>query len=330
LQVRGPEDDKMRARWDSDAVALGDREESLRDLLWSSIVKIEVDHQVGVDEMRTRMDLSQAGQVGLLWVRSTGATIRRTARLASDDSEGALFLGFQLSGQSMVIQHGRQAVLNAGEFAIYDTSSPYTLINDGGIDHFYVRIPRAEIALPEDSLRAALAVPFGPTHPVAHLASTYLAHLATSDELLEPSYSAAIAAPTVELVRSVIATRTPRSAASVAAMQESLATLVLAYVRTHLGDPDLCAESIARAHSISVRHLYATLAKSGVSLGEWTRNQRLEACRRDLADAAKGNVTVAAIAARWGFADAAHFSRAFRAAYGMTPREWRATRIQGN
>ncbi|MFI9442873.1 hypothetical protein SM007_33260 [Streptomyces avermitilis] len=28
---------------------------------------------------------------------------------------------------------------------------------------------------------------------------------------------------------------------------------------------------------------------------------------------------------RWGFVSPAHFSRAFRAAYGMSPREWQAT-----
>ncbi len=31
---------------------------------------------------------------------------------------------------------------------------------------------------------------------------------------------------------------------------------------------------------------------------------------------------VAAVAQRWGFVSPAHFSRAFRAFYGMSPREW--------
>ncbi|MFF2198440.1 AraC family transcriptional regulator, partial [Streptomyces sp. NPDC058157] len=30
------------------------------------------------------------------------------------------------------------------------------------------------------------------------------------------------------------------------------------------------------------------------------------------------------VAQRWGFVSPSHFSRAFRAAYGMTPREWQA------
>jgi AraC-like DNA-binding protein len=34
---------------------------------------------------------------------------------------------------------------------------------------------------------------------------------------------------------------------------------------------------------------------------------------------------VAVVAHRWGFTNPAHFSRVFRAAYGMSPRECQAT-----
>uniref|UniRef100_UPI0035A156A4 AraC family transcriptional regulator n=1 Tax=Streptomyces lunaelactis TaxID=1535768 RepID=UPI0035A156A4 len=35
-------------------------------------------------------------------------------------------------------------------------------------------------------------------------------------------------------------------------------------------------------------------------------------------------LAVAAVAHRWGFLSPAHFSRVFRAAYGLPPRAWRA------
>ncbi|MCX4767208.1 helix-turn-helix domain-containing protein [Streptomyces sp. NBC_01275] len=35
-------------------------------------------------------------------------------------------------------------------------------------------------------------------------------------------------------------------------------------------------------------------------------------------------LTVAAVAQRWGFTSPSHFSRAFRDAHGMSPREWQA------
>lgn len=39
----------------------------------------------------------------------------------------------------------------------------------------------------------------------------------------------------------------------------------------------------------------------------------------------RGGRTIAAVANRWGFMSATHFSRVFRAAYGMSPSEWRDT-----
>jgi AraC-like DNA-binding protein len=81
---------------------------------------------------------------------------------------------------------------------------------------------------------------------------------------------------------------------------------------------------IARAHHISVRHLYTTLSRSGIALGEWIRVRRLEGCRRELARSAVSGRTVSSIAHAWGFGDPTHFSRTFRESFGMSPREWRA------
>jgi AraC-like DNA-binding protein len=83
---------------------------------------------------------------------------------------------------------------------------------------------------------------------------------------------------------------------------------------------------IAAAHNISVRHLYAVLSKAGISLGDWIRAHRLEECRKDLARPGSRSITIASIARRWGFTDAAHFSRVFKEAYGLTPKEWRDLR----
>jgi transcriptional regulator GlxA family with amidase domain len=53
------------------------------------------------------------------------------------------------------------------------------------------------------------------------------------------------------------------------------------------------------------------------------RHERLEAVRRDLEDPAKRHRGVAVLAARWGFFDAAHFSRVFRRHYGYPPSQRR-------
>jgi hypothetical protein len=51
--------------------------------------------------------------------------------------------------------------------------------------------------------------------------------------------------------------------------------------------------------------------------------RRLEQCRRDLLDPGRRDVPVSTVAARCGLPNPAHFSRAFRAAYGLAPAEYR-------
>ena len=101
---------------------------------------------------------------------------------------------------------------------------------------------------------------------------------------------------------------------------------VLGYVDLHLSDPGLTPRSIAQAHSVSLRYLYLLFASVDAMPSGWIRRRRLEECRRELAAQGAADVTVAAIALHWGFASPAHFSRIFRTAYGLSPREWRAGR----
>jgi AraC-like DNA-binding protein len=54
----------------------------------------------------------------------------------------------------------------------------------------------------------------------------------------------------------------------------------------------------------------------------WLIRERLEGARRTLASATSRNTSIAAVARRWGFTDPGHFAKRFRAAYGLSPREW--------
>jgi AraC-like DNA-binding protein len=90
------------------------------------------------------------------------------------------------------------------------------------------------------------------------------------------------------------------------------------FIMERLGDSGLTVNHIAAAHAVSVRTLHTTFAATGTSVGRWVRIQRLEQCRRELTRAPVGT-TVTDVAFRWGFVDAAHFSRAFKQEFGMTP-----------
>lgn len=51
--------------------------------------------------------------------------------------------------------------------------------------------------------------------------------------------------------------------------------------------------------------------------------RRLQACAADLSSPQHRLRTITEIAVRHGFGSSSHFSRAFRARFGMTPQQWR-------
>ena len=72
-----------------------------------------------------------------------------------------------------------------------------------------------------------------------------------------------------------------------------------------------------------MRTLHQIFEGSGETVAGEIRRRRIEKCRLDLADPGQRQTPVAAIGARWGLSDPAHFSRLFRSAVGQPPAGYR-------
>jgi AraC-like DNA-binding protein len=306
---------------DSRQLAKPDRPQALRELIAREKVPLDIDFPPAVEPV-VRGTFTDLGALRICACRSNATRVARTPQLARDDFEPSIFVGLQDVGRSLVVQGDREAVLEPGDLVLFDTTTPFTLIDAGGIRQFLVRLPISRLALPRELLQQVCAVRLTPGHPVADLAAAYFRRMASRPDLLTLPGSEAMEQPSIELIRALITTHLNAQARSPGAGQATLGLRVMEFVRGHLADPDLNASSVAAAHHISIRHLYNVLGELDVSLGAWIREQRLEACRTDLATPTD-DATIAAIARRRGFVDPSTFGRLFRATYGMSPREWR-------
>ncbi|MFD3654593.1 helix-turn-helix domain-containing protein [Streptomyces sp. NPDC058620] len=313
----------MSIRFNTAQVPPSDRAEAIRDVIWGRVVRVDIQHHPQQERISAVGTISDVGSLNICSVRSNATIIRRTPSLVRDDLEPSLFLGLQVSGSSMVVQGDREAVLRPGDLAVYDTTEPYTLVNESGIHQHFFRVPRRELALPTAALSRVTAVRLGREHPVTDLASTYFARLAGTRPAMSPQQAGAVEQPSIALLRAVLAICLGDSRLAQEPLESTLQCRIMEYIRAHLAEHDLSAARIARAHHISVRYLYKILAGSGITLGDWLRVHRLEECRKELARSRNRSVTIAAIAQRWGFSNASHFSRVFKEQYGVSPREWR-------
>ena len=94
------------------------------------------------------------------------------------------------------------------------------------------------------------------------------------------------------------------------------------FVRRWIDDPNLGPDDVAAGCGISVRYLHELLRDTNQTLGQWIRDQRLAAAHENLTDPCDKR-SIGEIAYNRGFADQAQFSRAFRARYGITPKDAR-------
>jgi AraC-like DNA-binding protein len=316
----------MTVIFDSGHVPAGDRAEAIRETIASTLVHVEIDFPVGA-VAGTYAAITHFGQFTVGSIRSNADHIERTPKFARDELAPSVFVGLQPAGSSLVIQGGREAVLRPGNLVLYDSTAPYTLVDGGGFRQHFFRIRIDALALPHDAIRQVSALTLSPGHPVADLAATYLQRLATRPRYFDQPGAEAVSQPSIELVRALITTHLDASAEGKEAMRATLQLRILEYVRAHLAEPGLSAAQIAAAHHISVRHLYNVLGEGGISLGDWIRARRLEGCRDDLSRPGLRFVTISSIARRSGFSDLSSFGRHFRAAYGLSPREWRAAHL---
>jgi AraC-like DNA-binding protein len=98
------------------------------------------------------------------------------------------------------------------------------------------------------------------------------------------------------------------------------------FIRRNLTDTNLNPAAVAAHVNTSTRSLARAFARAGTTIERMIWRERLAAARRDFLDPRLLDRSITDIAFSWGFNDAAHFSRSFSKAYGLTPSEFRAGR----
>ncbi|MFE1440995.1 helix-turn-helix domain-containing protein [Streptomyces sp. NPDC058739] len=311
----------------TDTVAAGERWD-----LWQDIVArthlpnlLRSAHDA---DFRAVMRILTLGEVQVAEMAFPDLEVVRTAKAIRRFDPEVYQINCQFKGTGRVAHNGRHSRFAPGDLVIVDSTLPYEAMHTGGPDADYVcvvvTVPRALLPLPPRTLRQVLAVPIPVGRGLGGALYRWLADLAAHAEEFTEADAATLGGVTTDLLTSVLGraldaedTMSPES------RRRALHARALDYIDRNLGDPALSPAGVAAAHRISVRHLHQLFAEEGATPAAWIRQRRLEHCRRDLADPGLRSRPIAALAARWGFQDPAAFSRQFRRAYGVSPRDYR-------
>jgi acetamidase/formamidase/AraC-like DNA-binding protein len=156
--------------------------------------------------------------------------------------------------------------------------------------------------------------------------SRTLESAARNIETLSDTEWTAVAQSLADLLPTFI--RAPATDAGGTATQAAILHRLCQVVERKLDDPDLTPARVAEAEGISERYLQKLFEGSGSSFTHYLRERRLQRTSAELSNPAEAHHSISEIAYRNGFNDSAHFSRAFRHRFGLSPREFRQQEIE--
>lgn len=277
------------------------------------------------DHFHGRLRSRLLDELSITEVTATSHSVHRTPALIARSDRDYFKLNLQLAGTGLLVQDNREAVLAPGDLAVYDTSRPYSLAFDSNCRTLVLMFPHDALDLPAGSVGKLTATRMAASKGLGRMISPFMTQLADNLDVLSGPSGHRLAHHTVDLLSTLFAAELDAAQDGPDHPHEELLGRVRRFIETNLADPDLSPASVASAHFISTRHLHSVFQEAGTTVALWIRTRRLENCRRELRDPLLAHRSVSAVAARWGFLDAAHFSRIFRAAFGEPPSTYRRT-----
>jgi AraC-like DNA-binding protein len=262
----------------------------------------------------------QFGALSLSDVSSSGfgaaSLIRSRADIRRDPRDH--FMAFLVEeGGVSVLQEGREMTAQAGDLFLYDQARPFTLKFQHSYSGVVIDIPRPMLETRLPSASRLVAHRISGDSKLGGLAGTILRQIMGLDEQLKDVAIDRLGGSALDILATTLDAQASDEL-SLTSRHHRLLEQVKTYMLAHLHEPGMDLEIIARAQNMAPRTLNRVFATEGTTPIRWLWQQRLTASHRALVEGHVRNVTEAAL--NYGFSDLSHFSRAFKSAFGKSPR----------
>jgi AraC-like DNA-binding protein len=210
-----------------------------------------------------------------------------------------------------------------GDIKIVDLSRPFVTSNTD-FDNITMTIPRnalAPLLARPDALHGTV---LPRENPRAAVLASHIRQVFEHARALMAEDAGAMGVATVRLVAACLGSN-PRARDEARAGHAAVSlSLVRDFIEQNLTSANLNPSMVAERFRMSRAQLYRLFPMDG-GVAAYIRARRLRACYLAITGRHTGKVPIGAIAFRYGFGSEAHFSRAFRGFFGISPTEARST-----
>lgn len=270
-----------------------------------------------------RLGMERLGPVQFVRMCANRSDIERTPRHIRSGAPRLYSYLLQARGSGVLTQWGHEARLSRGDFVLCDSAVPHRFTIDDNSTVIMLRVDahtmREHLPAPEQYCGRRLRSDVGLTRTMAAMIETLDAQLEGG---FSSAYDARFARHLLEMLSMTYAIGF-EAEPSISAIVRGRQADIVRYIEEHLRDPGLSPAQVALGLRMSPRYLRTVFARSGEKLSAYIMRRRLEECARQIRNPSWLGHTLTEIAFAWGFNSSAHFTRAFREQYDITPREYR-------
>ncbi|AWB21914.1 AraC family transcriptional regulator [Methylobacterium currus] len=261
-------------------------------------------------------------QVGPMALRVMNAAPQGPARSRSQirrDGQDGFILHLSQHAYRVETEHGVTDV-PVGAVSLNDLSQPYRRSRVPETGSLILALPRASVAsvLPDEEALHGLILHGG----AGRLLADHLRSLATHSHAITSVDAGPIAQATLHMVAACVRPSLEAAERAMTPLDAARLRTAKQFLRGHLRTP-LRIDAMAKALGLSRSQLYRLFEPEG-GIARSLARQRLAAIRAALDDPLDRR-SIGEIGEAYGFGNGALLSRAFRQAYGVTPRDYRGS-----
>lgn len=313
----------MSSVFSTDKIALAKRFNVWRDMLCNVHPPIEC-HRLTDRPFSGASEAATIDRLGLTRIRSVDQKIDWNPSPRATVLDGVLLVTLQTIGSGTLVQDGHEARVDVGSISFHESTRPFSWIFQDDFEQLVIRIPRESLMTRLGHSGRWTARVLDGSHGMGGLVAGFLRHTFSVLADCSPNGAFRLSQISNDLVGTALGELQgqdqTRNFGRIAFLQRAKQA-----IEANLHDPELTPTRVAEMLKISLRYLQDLFNDENQTPSSWIWERRLERSRRMLADSNFALTTISDIAYECGFSDYSHFNHRFKAAFALSPSDYRHT-----
>ena len=303
-----------------------ERYDWLREVICRKYTHVEIT-STAHDDLFQDLVIYPCGNLQLSTVQSSAISLRRSSGEPHLNSQDNYFAVMLLSGDYRLEQNGREVFLQPGDMTIYDATRPHRIDCPGEFSKLIFSIPRTVFRDRVAGIDRCTALRIPCSKGIGFVAANFMRTFASHAGQLQGHEFSSLFDHALDFLTLAVTSVRPVDV-NLSRSRAASINAIKTFIEKNLRDTKLDTRLIAGHAGLSTRYINNLFEEEGTSLMRYIWKRRLENCRKDIKNPAYAGHRLSEIAFRWGFNDAAHFSRAFKQQFGCSPSEFKSNQIQ--